>query len=77
LSGPAFDFFLSLEYQNQNFGNRVIERAGNFISDVDGLVERLRKRPVLHHRNVMIASDFLDLHASRSSPLATTMGAAC
>src|SRR5580698_3875005 len=69
LSRPAFNFLLSLEYQNKNFGDCMIECARNLASDVDSLVERLSERPILHHRNVMFASDFSDLQSKQVKPL--------
>src|SRR6202789_3869956 len=69
LSRPAFDFFLSLEDQNQNFGDCMIERAGDLASDVDGFIESLREGPVLHGRNVMLASDLPDLQSQKVKAL--------
>ena len=54
-------FVLCLVDHHQNLSDRVIQRGRNWIANLDALVERLRQRPVLHHRNVVLPGNFLDL----------------
>ncbi len=60
LSITAFHFFLSLVDHDENFGDGVVERAWDRVSDFDTLIESLRKRAVLHDGNAAIPRDFLD-----------------
>ncbi len=60
---------LSAKDKHEDVGNGLVERGGNGVADLDALIERLRERPVLHQRNVVLLGDLADLEREQIEAL--------